>query len=91
MISGYNDPNGAPVRNLHHIYAKSISMTGFIMGRIQDKYQPEFDETVSRLVAECKLKHREHIFEGLERVGDAILACLSGSAKGKVVVKVASE
>ncbi|TFK33617.1 hypothetical protein BDQ12DRAFT_690946 [Crucibulum laeve] len=90
MISGYNS-GGAPIRNLFHVVSKSISMHGFIVSRLEPKYGKEFYETIPHKLASGELKHREHVFDGLDKVGEALLAVQKGTNKAKAVVKVADE
>jgi len=85
MISGYNS-GGAPVRNLTQIIGKSITMQGFIVGRLDAKYSAVFYEEVPRLVAEGALQHREHVYTGLESVGQALLDVQKGHNRAKAVV-----
>ncbi|KAF4617604.1 hypothetical protein D9613_006281 [Agrocybe pediades] len=91
MISGYNNPAAAAVRNLFHVVAKSISMHGFIVSRLHAKYDDEFYKTLPPLVASGKIKHREDVWNGLESVGDVMLAVQKGTNKAKAVVHVADE
>ncbi|GLB39900.1 putative N-terminal domain of oxidoreductase [Lyophyllum shimeji] len=90
MISGYNT-GGQPIRNLIMVVAKSISMNGFIVARLQPKYDAEFYATIPAKLASGELKYTEEIWDGLEKVGDAILAVQKGTNKAKVVIKVADE
>ncbi|KAG6895800.1 hypothetical protein C0992_012464, partial [Termitomyces sp. T32_za158] len=91
MISGYNDDKGVPIHNLMNIVAKSISMNGFIVFRLEHKYQEEFYATIPDMVAGGKLKYTEEVTEGLEKVGDVILAVQKGHNKAKAVIKVADD
>ncbi|KAF6746490.1 alcohol dehydrogenase [Ephemerocybe angulata] len=90
MISGYNT-GGAPIKNIIHVVSKSISMFGFIVSRLEHKYDEQFYKEVPELIAAGKLKVLEDVFEGLASVGDAILAVQKGTNKGKAVVRVADQ
>ncbi|KAG2009421.1 alcohol dehydrogenase [Coprinopsis cinerea AmutBmut pab1-1] len=90
MIAGYNT-GGQPVKNLMYVVGKSISMHGFIVSRLEHKYEDKFYEEVPALVAKGDLKYREQVFDGLQSVGDAILAVQKGTNKAKAVIKVASD
>ncbi|KAF8996534.1 alcohol dehydrogenase [Cyathus striatus] len=90
MISGYNG-DGVGVKNLYHIFAKSLSINGFIVSRLYHKYDTQFYNEVPRLLAEGKLKFREHLWEGLEKTGESILAVQKGLNVGKAVIKVADD
>jgi NADPH-dependent curcumin reductase CurA len=90
QIAGYNS-GGAPVYNLHQIFAKSLTLTGFLFSRLAPKYQNGFYEVVPALVAEGKIKHREHVWNGLDKVGDAMAAVQKGTNKAKAVIHVAED
>ncbi|KAF8996527.1 alcohol dehydrogenase [Cyathus striatus] len=90
MISGYNT-GGTVTKNLFHVVAKSLSIYGFIVSRLYEKYETQFYEEVPQLLAEGKLKYSEHVWEGLDKAGEAILAVQKGTNKAKAVVKVAQE
>ncbi|KAG6906596.1 hypothetical protein DXG01_012999 [Tephrocybe rancida] len=77
MISGYNN-GGTPVNNMMMVVAKSITMSGFIVFRIEHKYQDEFYAKVPAMVASGELKYTEEVTNGLDKVGDAILAVQKG-------------
>lgn len=90
MISGYNSPAPA-INNLFHVIAKNISVFGFIVFRLQAKYEDIFYEEVPKLVSEGKLKYREQVYEGLEKAGQAVLEVQQGKNTAKAVVRVSKE
>ncbi|KAH6871380.1 alcohol dehydrogenase [Coprinopsis sp. MPI-PUGE-AT-0042] len=90
MISGYNN-GGVPIKNLMHVVSKSISMHGFIVSRLEHKYEDDFYKNVPDMVADGRLKYKEEVWEGLEKAGEAILAIQKGLNKAKLVIKVADE
>ncbi|KAJ3500697.1 hypothetical protein NMY22_g19173 [Coprinellus aureogranulatus] len=90
MISGYNT-GGVPITKGIQIVAKSISMHGFIVSRLEHKYDERFYKEIPKLVAEGKLKYREQVYDGLQKVGDAIADVQKGLNKAKAVIKVADE
>lgn len=73
------------------IVAKRLRIFGFIVWDYETKYQSEFMDVASKLVATGKLQHRDEITEGLDKAGDVILAVQKGQNKGKAVVVVAKE
>ncbi|TFK22720.1 alcohol dehydrogenase [Coprinopsis marcescibilis] len=89
MITGYNN-GGYPIKNLYNVVTRSITMTGFIVLELESKYSEEFYNTVPELVASGQIKYREHVYEGLESVGEALLAVQQGTNKAKAVIKVAA-
>ncbi|TFK22716.1 alcohol dehydrogenase [Coprinopsis marcescibilis] len=90
MITVYND-GGKPVKNIYNIVTKSLSVNGFIVTDLEPKYSKEFYNTVPQLVASGQLKYREHVYEGLESAGEALLAVQMGTNKAKAVIKVAKD
>jgi hypothetical protein len=76
---------------LDQIFVKSLTLQGFIVTRLEAEFDKEFYEVMPKLVAEGKVKWREEVWDGLDKVGHAILAIQQGKNKAKMVVKVASE
>jgi len=66
-------------------------MHGFIVTQLRPKYAEEFARVMPQLVASGKIKAREHVFEGLQQGGEALLSVQKGTNLGKAVIKVASE
>jgi NADPH-dependent curcumin reductase CurA len=89
-ISSYNNED-SPVKNMHYVFAKSITLYGFLVFRLLPKYKDRFYEEVSALVVSGKIKHREHVWDGLHRAGEALLAVQKGHNKAKAVVHVADD
>ncbi|KAF9464072.1 hypothetical protein BDZ94DRAFT_1257474 [Collybia nuda] len=90
MISAYNG-NGKPIQNLFLVIGKSISMHGFIVFRLEEKYIEEFYATVPAKLASGEIKYTEEIVRGLDAVGEAMLSVQKGTNKAKLVVVVADE
>ncbi|KAF8626008.1 hypothetical protein AX17_006731 [Amanita inopinata Kibby_2008] len=90
MISGYNT-GGVPIRNLINVIAKSITISGFIVTRIEQQWEAEFQAQVVPRLASGEFKYKEEVTEGLDKVGDVILAVQKGTNKAKAVIKVADE
>ncbi|TEB27718.1 hypothetical protein FA13DRAFT_1712262 [Coprinellus micaceus] len=68
----------------------SLAINGVSVSRLQDKYDSAFSAEVPQPVADGTLKSKEEEeFEGLQRVGDAILAVQQGTNKTKAVIRVA--
>lgn len=78
-------------QNLEQIFAKSLTLQGFIVIRLEAEYDKEFYEVMPKAISEGKIKWREELWDGLHKVGDAVLAIQEGKNKGKIVVRVASE
>lgn len=92
MISSYNSDSGDyPVKNLSQIFMKSLSLHGFTVSVLHDKYAECFYAEVPQMVKEGKIKYQEDISVGLESVGEAISDVQKGRNKGKKVVVVVEE
>ncbi|KAJ3504567.1 hypothetical protein NLJ89_g7871 [Agrocybe chaxingu] len=82
MITGYNT-GYEPIRNLGLIIGKTISMNGFLVSHLEPKYAAEFYRELTPKVASGEVKYREHVYGGLEKVGEAILAVQRGENRGE--------
>jgi len=74
---------------LFNVVVKSITMHGFNVLQLSEKYEEEFYETVPARIGKGELKFREDVTVGLEKVGEAILAVQTGKNNGKSVIQVA--
>ncbi|KAG6806050.1 hypothetical protein H0H92_012895 [Tricholoma furcatifolium] len=88
MISGYNT-GGKPIHNMLRIIERSISMNGFVVLRMEHKFNDAFYATIPGKVAKGELKYTEDITDGLQKVGDVLLAVQKGENKAKAVIRVA--
>lgn len=78
-------------QNLNQMFAKSLTMYGILVFRLQPKYDKEFYEVIPSALASGELKYTEDVSRGLETVGDVILRVQEGRNTGKAVVIVAEE
>ncbi|KAF8879983.1 hypothetical protein CPB84DRAFT_1792920 [Gymnopilus junonius] len=83
MISGYNTGYNKPILNLFQIFSRSLTMHGFIVNRLEPKYNDEFYKVMPPLVATGKIRHKEDVTRGVEKV--------EGWNNGKAVVHVADD
>ncbi|KAF9474409.1 NAD(P)-binding protein [Pholiota conissans] len=90
-ISTYNDPKGTPIYNMPKVFEKCLSINGFLYQPLEPKWRQQFAATIPPLVAAGKIKHKEDVYEGLDKVGGVILALQKGANKGKAMVHVADE
>ncbi|KAJ3502061.1 hypothetical protein NLJ89_g9056 [Agrocybe chaxingu] len=90
MITEYNT-GYEPIRNLGLIIGKTISLHGFLVFHLEAKYIAEFYRELTPKVASGEIKYREHVYDGLASVGDAILAVQKGENRAKAIVHVADE
>jgi NADPH-dependent curcumin reductase CurA len=87
-ISSYNDhhkPPGPP--NYLNLISRRARMEGFISWDSWGRYA-EIMEILGAWVADGSLKHRSHVYEGLEAAPQALNAMFTGENIGKVVIKV---
>ncbi|KAF8884419.1 alcohol dehydrogenase [Gymnopilus junonius] len=91
MTTEYTNGGDIPVRKLLQIIIRSITLHGFFVDRLVPKWNEDFMKIVPPLLTSGELKYREEEFDGLEVVGDALLALLKGKNIGKVVVHVAKD
>jgi len=87
-ISLYNESSVPPgPRNISNLIIKRARMEGFL---VLD-YVPRFAEAqldMATWVAEGKVKHAEHVVEGLEHSLDALNLLFTGANTGKVIVRI---
>lgn len=87
-ISSYNDrhkPPGPP--NYLNLISRRARMEGFISWDSWGRYA-EIMETLGGWVSSGELRHRSHVFEGLESAPLALNAMFTGENIGKVVIRV---
>ncbi|MFW9996255.1 MAG: NADP-dependent oxidoreductase [Candidatus Odinarchaeota archaeon] len=91
MISMYNITKRVPgPYNFVRILTKRARVEGFI---VTDYYR-RMDEAMADLAkwySQGKLKYREEVIEGLEKVPTAINKLFDGSNKGKLIIKLSDE
>ncbi|XXG99450.1 hypothetical protein Hte_005789 [Hypoxylon texense] len=92
MIEGYNVPleERYGVRNLLEVFAKRLTMAGFIVG--DDDFGPAYaarhQEEVQRWIADGSFKARLHVTRGLDNAADGFLEIFQGKNFGKAVLKI---
>jgi NADPH-dependent curcumin reductase CurA len=87
-ISSYNErhkPPGPP--NYLNLISRRARMEGFIAWDYWDRWA-EITAVLRTWVAEGRLRHRSHVFEGLDSAVEAVNALFTGANIGKVVVRV---
>ncbi len=88
LVSEYNSGGTWPAGpNLWPAVYKSLRIEGFRASRYFDRI-PEFIELALGWAAEGRLKHHEHIVEGIANAPSAFCDMLAGRHLGKVMVKV---
>lgn len=69
------------------LLTRSALMQGFIIGDFKDHFR-EGIEQLSQWVKDGKLKYKETIIEGFNKLPEAFLGLFSGENKGKMVMKL---
>ncbi|KAF9002396.1 alcohol dehydrogenase [Hymenopellis radicata] len=93
MSSSYNDPRGLGqnYKNLEQLFARSLTIYGFIVLVLEKKWQDEFYRVIPQKLASGEMKYKEDITVGLEQAGEAIRKVQTGENMGKSVIVVAQE
>ncbi|KAJ7059633.1 alcohol dehydrogenase [Mycena amicta] len=89
-ISGYNTGQ-TPIKNLAMAAGKTLHIHGTLVFRAFPKYAKEFFADVPGKLASGEIKYTEEVSNGLDKVGDVILAVQKGENKAKAVIVVAEE
>lgn len=90
MISGYN-VDAPPIRNIMNVVTRQITVKGFLVSFIAEKYLAEFYSEVPKLIKNGTIKYTEDVTKGLEYAGHAMEAVQRGTNKAKAVVLIAEE
>jgi NADPH-dependent curcumin reductase CurA len=87
-ISGYNEVRRPPgPANYLNLITRRGRMEGFIILDYLDRF-PEAQAEMAGWVAAGRVKHAEHVVEGLERAPEALNLLFTGGNTGKLIVKV---
>ena len=87
-ISVYNDQGRPPgPSNYLNLISRRGRMEGFIALDWVERF-PEAAATLGAWVAEGKLRHFEHFYDGLESAVDALNSLFTGSNTGKVILRL---
>jgi NADPH-dependent curcumin reductase CurA len=86
-ISQYNEDRPVGPRNYLNLIVKRARMEGFLILDFLDRF-PEAQVRMAGWVMEGRVKHREHMVDGLEHAGDALNLLFSGGNTGKVIVRL---
>ncbi|XP_063825088.1 prostaglandin reductase 1-like [Ostrinia nubilalis] len=89
-ISAYNeDPSKMPKATIIQpsLVFKQLKVEGFLVWRWDGRWPEAFAELVN-WIKSGKLKAREHVTEGFDKLYDAFTGMLAGENSGKAVVKV---
>ena len=87
-ISVYNEQSRPPgPRNIFNLIVKRGRMEGFLVLDYLDRFLEAQIDMVGWM-AEGKVKHAEHLVDGLERAPEALNLLFTGGNTGKVIVKL---
>jgi NADPH-dependent curcumin reductase len=87
-ISVYNEQSRPPgPRNIFNLIVKRARMEGFLVLDYLDRF-PEAQIDMFGWLAEGRVKHAEHMVEGLEHAPEALNLLFTGGNTGKVIVKL---
>ena len=92
LIAHYNDrdlppgPDRMPLV-MRAVLTKRLTLRGFIVWDFAAQGE-EFKRTVGGWLREGRIKHREHVVEGLENAPDAFMGMLKGENFGKLLVRI---
>ena len=88
LISIYNETEPQPgPTNLWQLVINSLRVEGLLIKNYLDRF-PEGAAQMATWLGEGKIKHREHIVDGLENAPDELLMLFDGRNEGKLIVKV---
>lgn len=89
-ISNYNCPEDAMPKVtefIQHLFYKSIQIQGFVVLEFMSEFEGALKE-MAGWMQEGKLKYREHVHKGFDKMFDAFMDLFAGNNIGKVVVTV---
>jgi NADPH-dependent curcumin reductase len=87
-ISTYNSPQRVPgPSNYRNLITRRGRMEGFIIIDYARRF-PEAQLALAAWVDEGRIKHKEHLVDGLERAPEALNLLFTGGNTGKVVVRL---
>jgi NADPH-dependent curcumin reductase CurA len=88
LISEYNATQPYGYTSMRAILVNRIKMQGMIVFDWKDRY-PEALKALGGTLAQCKLKYRESVVQGIENAPKGLIGLLKGENFGKQLVKLA--
>jgi len=73
--------------NLTSLVGKQGKIEGFLVSRFHSKF-PEAKKEMAEWMQQGKIKYRETIFEGFEKIPEAFVALFQSQNIGKILVKL---
>jgi NADPH-dependent curcumin reductase len=74
---------------MREVLTKSLTLRGFINYEFAKEHYPQFLQTVSKAIADGRVRYLEYITDGLENASGAFIGMLEGRNFGKALVRVA--
>jgi len=95
LIAQYNGPpavEGAPLlaQTMREVLSKSLTLRGFINSEFVPEHYAEFLRTVSKGIADGRIRYREDITDGFENAPATLIGLLEGRNFGKALIRVAT-
>jgi NADPH-dependent curcumin reductase CurA len=95
LVSSYNEeaPPSGPDRSgdlLRTIALKRLVVKGLMVADFWDM-RPRFLEEVGAMIRDGRFKSLEHVVDGMEHAGRAMVDMLSGASLGKTVIRIAPD
>ncbi|KAG8714650.1 hypothetical protein FRC11_007657 [Ceratobasidium sp. 423] len=93
-ISQYNASEPYGIKNATHILFKRLRVEGFFVIHGEQQYEgrlnnpTKFLDALVPLIQSGKIKWSEHVYKGIENVGEGIIAVQIGTNTAKVVIEV---
>ncbi|KAK7458800.1 hypothetical protein VKT23_009806 [Stygiomarasmius scandens] len=90
-VLGTKMGEGIPMKNLMNIVVRRVTMNGFIMTDLTEKWEKEFNEVIPKKLASGEIKYIEDKTRGLENVVEGLVELMSGKNVGKKIVVVSDD
>jgi NADPH-dependent curcumin reductase len=94
LIAQYNGQavEGAHLlaQTMREVLSKSLTVRGFINGEFVPEHYPAFLRTVTKGIADGRIRYREDITDGFENAPATFIGLLEGRNFGKALIRVAA-
>lgn len=89
MISQYNTTDPYPIKNIHTVLVKRLTMRGFIVGDdgFGPAYSAEHQKNVQKWIKEGSFKALTHETVGIDNAAEGLVGIFHGKNKGKAILK----
>lgn len=75
---------------MREVLSKSLLLRGFINTEFAEEHYPAFLATVSKGIADGRIRYREDITDGFENAPRVLIGVLEGRNFGKALIRVAA-